>query len=524
MNIPININDIDQSVLNEIVEDLAQGLPIQERSVKAIDARKSLLDFTCYTKEDYFVNWHHRVICEKLEKFARGEIKRLIIQAPPRTGKSELVSRRLPAYIFGINPNASVISCSYGADLASSMNRDVQRIISSKEYKELFPETCLWEKNIRTVADGSYLRNSEIFEIVNFNGGYRCAGVGGGITGMGGTHLILDDPIKNAEEAESETYRDKVYEWYSTTFHSRLEKDAGLLITMTRWNADDVVGRILDLAKKDPDADQFEVISFPMVKETDEETEYDKRKIHQVLWPEKYDEKAVRGIKVTLGAKNFQALHQQSPTAAKGNLVKREHFKFYKELPASWDFFSTSWDFTFKDEKKSDYVVGQAWMRLGGRFYLVDQVRDQMGFKACLIAMATMAAKYPYANEHLVEDKANGPAILDVVDTKIPGCVRINPIESKYSRAVSVAPKIEAGNVYLPHPDIAPWVGDFIEEWMQFPRGKNDDQVDATSQYLNRMADRHGWFEDHEADRNEDREAAMSAKVAEMFGWDLNND
>jgi len=528
MNLPaLNLKEFDPYIFDGITQDLAQGLPLQERTVKASDAKESLLKFTCFTKPDYFVNWHHRIMCEKLDRFARGDLKRLIIQAPPRTGKSEVVSRRLPAYIHGINPNAEIISCSYGADLASRMNRDVQRIIMSPAYHEVFPETRLWEKNIRTIADGSYLRNSTEFEIVNHKGTYRCSGVGGSITGTGGQFLILDDFIKNAAEAESETFREGTWEWYVTTFYTRLEtelksgKKGSILITATRWNSDDVIGRLLAAAAKNPEAEQWEVLTFPMVQEVDP-TELDTRKIGEVLWPEKYDVGDVKKIKISLGSKNFQSLHQQNPTAVKGNLVKREHFKFYKELPATWDYFSTSWDFTFKDDKKSDYVVGQAWMKLGARFYLVDQIRDQMSFKACLIAMATFAAKYPYANEHLVEDKANGPAILDVVDTKIAACIPINPTESKYSRAVAVSPKIEAGNIWLPHPDIAPWVGDFIEEWMQFPRGKHDDQVDATSQYLNRMSDKMGWFEESSDNTDEENSQAMSEAVAGMFGWDLN--
>ena len=161
---------------------------VVESSSEDIDvelARRSLLDFTTYTMSEFDSSWHHSLIAEKLEKFARGEIKRLMVFCPPRHGKSELASRRLPAYIFGINPNAQIISASYGADLASRMNRDVQRIIDSPEYRKVFPESRLWEKNIRAVADGSYLRNSETFEIVNKKGVYRCAGVGGAITGMG---------------------------------------------------------------------------------------------------------------------------------------------------------------------------------------------------------------------------------------------------------------------------------------------------------------------------------------------------
>lgn len=166
-------------------------------------ARESLLDFTTYTKPDYQVSWHHRALCEALDRFVAGETTRLMVSLPPRHGKSELVSRRLPAYLLGKDPDMSVIACSYSADLASMMNRDVQRIMDGPEYLRVFPETRLFGSNVRTVAQGAYLRNSDIFEIVGNSGIYRSAGVGGGITGMGCNCLYGNTPIITHEGTKS---------------------------------------------------------------------------------------------------------------------------------------------------------------------------------------------------------------------------------------------------------------------------------------------------------------------------------
>lgn len=166
-----------------------------QRLVSRRKARRSLLDFTTFTKSDYRVNWHHKLMCEKLDEFIEGENKRLIISCPPRHGKSELVSRRLPAYILGRNPDCKIIACSYSSDLASLMNRDIQRIICSPEYEELFPDTKLNSANVRTTSQENYLRNSDIFEIVGHKGVYRSSGVGGSITGMGGNCLTGDTKI-----------------------------------------------------------------------------------------------------------------------------------------------------------------------------------------------------------------------------------------------------------------------------------------------------------------------------------------
>lgn len=199
---------------------------------------------------------------------------------PPRHGKSELVSRYFPAWAFGNHPDLSMIASSYADDLISRMNRDVQRIIDSPGYRRVFQEIGINAKNIRTTAQGNYLRNSDIFEIVGHKGAYRSAGVGAGITGMGADILNIDDPVKDAKEANSETVRKSVWEWYTSTAYTRLSPGGGVLLTMTRWHVDDLAGRLLEAMKKG-EGDRWEIINFPAIAITDELNRRSGEALHQ---------------------------------------------------------------------------------------------------------------------------------------------------------------------------------------------------------------------------------------------------
>jgi hypothetical protein len=252
-----------------------------------------------------------------LDKFARLEITRLMIFCPPRHGKSELVSRRLPAYILGRNPDAPIITASYGADLARRMNRDVQRIIDSPSYQEIFPQTRLFGKNIRTLAGGSWLRNSDEFEIVEYSGYYRGAGVGGAITGMGMMYGIIDDPVKNRQDASSATIRQGLWDWYVSTFRTRLAPGGGILITVTTWHEDGLEARLLKLAESSPNADQWTVIRLPAIAE-EPVASYDIRQPGEALWPGRYDNDELESTRLTLGSYEWNALYQQRPNPDSG--------------------------------------------------------------------------------------------------------------------------------------------------------------------------------------------------------------
>lgn len=241
------------------------------------------------------------------------------------THNSELVSRRLPAYLLGRNPDARIIACSYSADLASRMNRDVQRIIDSESFPSLFPETQLYGRNNRSNADGAYLRNSDLFEIVGYRGSYRSAGIGGGITGMGMDYGVIDDPLKNREEADSPTVREAIWEWYTSTFYSRRSRDCGILITMTRWNEDDLAGRLLALARDNPQADQWTVLRLPAVCEEPKHEE-DPREYGEALWPERYPLAELEKTKAN-SIYEWQALYQQNPRPEGGTEWPRSYLE-----------------------------------------------------------------------------------------------------------------------------------------------------------------------------------------------------
>jgi len=449
------------------------------------EARTGIIPFTEFTKSDYRTNWHHSLVAEYIEKWIAKKIKRLMIFEPPRHGKSEQVSRRAPAYIFGINPDAEYMGTTYGATLASDNNRDVQRILDSPEYLELFPETRLSTKSDKTI--GTWLKNSETFHIVNKRGVYRCAGIGGGITGKGMHYGVIDDWYKNAEEAESETIRNKVYDWYTQVFYTRLEKDACILINGTRWHQDGLPGRLLDEAKSDPKVDQWTVLRLPALM-TDEEFQIkhprDPRNPGEALWPEKYSAERLISIKATIGSRKFEAMFQQNPSMREGNIIKRNWLRFYRRIPHRFDQIIQSWDLSFDDKEGSSFVVGQVWGRLGALIYLLDEVRDRMNFPSQIAAVKALSAKWPKAYAKVVEEKANGAALIAALRGKVAGLVPYNPKTSKDARLEAVSPFFESGDVMIPDPSIATWINDWVEEVCGFPHKKYTDRADATSMAL----------------------------------------
>lgn len=461
-----------------------------EKKLLLMDSQEKLKYFSVHVKPDYHVGWHHKVMCDALDKFRRKEIKRLMIFMPPRNGKSQLVSRHLPAQIFGLNPNAQVIATSYSVDLASRMSRDVQKIMCSTEYAQLFPRTVLGGKHSQSGIQATL--TNELFEINSHKGSYRCAGVNGGITGMGGDYLIIDDPVKNRKDADSIAYRETVWNWYTSTLYTRLEKDAGILITLTRWHEDDLAGRLIAAAKADPLADQWTIINFPAVRE-DMETPQDPRELGAALWPEKYDLKALNSIKVTVGSREWNALYQQRPAPTEGAIIKRDQWKFIGDaMPKEFDLIIDSWDLTFKASDNSDYVVGCVIGRKGAHKYLLQVIRDRMTFTQTIERMLQVRRDWPQITTTYVEDAANGAALLDTLRPKIAGLIGVRATSSKIARANAIAPQAEAGNLWLPGRSLVDcplWVQEFIEEWAAFPNGKNDDQVDAYDQGIAKLTE-----------------------------------
>jgi len=463
---------------------------------RLLQARRFLEHFTVFTKPDYEANWHHQVMFRALDGFADGRIKRLMLFAPPRHGKSEIASRRLPAYLLGRNPNTSIISASYSADLASRMNRDVQRIIDEPAYQRLFPNTKLWGKNIRTVAQ-SYLRNSDIFEVVGNRGVYRSSGVGGGITGMGGNYLLIDDPLKNEEEASSETIRESIWEWYTTTLYTRQAKDAGILLIMTRWNEDDLAGRLLALADKDPAADKWTIISLPAVAEEDEEH----RRKGQPLWPSRFNEAALAAIRASLGSYHWSALYQQRPTPMGGARFRSSWWRRYRRDNETFVLDDGTFvvlnqlrivitlDPAGRKTKKSKYTAILVCADIGqDRLLVLEVVRQQLALEEIVPALHRLCQKW---RPDWVGIEANGFQMMLVQQARnhllypgIPTVMELQPEgKSKLVRATPAILRAEQGKIYLP--DAAEWLYEFENELQHFT---GNEKADAYSDQTDTLA------------------------------------
>lgn len=471
---------------NEIKAELAQRIRAE---IARRNASNSLADFVLYTKPDYQMGWFHREICEALDRFLQDVIDkkspRLIITAPPRHGKSELTSRRFPAYALGKYPDLEIIACSYSAELTSLMNKDVQGIIDDECYNGVFPDTSLQGSLYAPDTGVKVARTADYFKVVGHKGHYRSTGVGGSITGMGAHVLIIDDPVKDRESANSPTIRTKTWDWFTSTALTRLAPGGGVIIMCTRWHCDDLVGHVLHNAETGQ-GDAYQLVNYPAIAEHDEKH----RHIGEPLHPERFNLEALKGIRQNVGPRDWAALYQQRPVPDGGALFQDSWIHYYKpdELPHLHEFnkLVISWDMTFKATNTSDYVVGQVWGRKDANFYLLDQVRGRMDFVKTQEAFEALAKKWPDVHRKLVEDKANGPAIIASLKSKVTGIIPINPKESKEARANAVTTFWEAGNVFIPDPSIAPWVArDFIPELLRFPADAHDDQVDAMTQAIN---------------------------------------
>ena len=468
---------------------VSDGGPAQKSplSVKAKrECRASLMGCVKATMPRYEENWHHTVLADALDKVRRREITRLLVLMPPRHGKTQLVSRHFPAYLLGKNPNEMVIGCSYSSDLASSVNRDVQRIMMTEEYQYAFPNTRLNSSNVVSTSKGEELRNSKIFEIVGNDGYYISAGIGGSITGRGFTIGIVDDPIKNRQEAESETFRNRIWEWWTSTFLTRAEgamspggTDA-IVVTLTPWHNDDLAARIQKHAKDT--GEEWTVIRFPAILD-EEPANDDPREQGQALWPRKFDEAKLESIRKAVGTRDWDGLYQARPSSKEGTLFKRTWWRFYhlEAIRPKFETWTITVDAAFKDLESSSYVVLQVWGKVGADHYCVHQVRDKLSFLNTCAALKQMCEEYPQVYRKLIEDKANGPAIINALSSKISGLCPRTPKGSKESRAQSIVASVESGNVHLPYN--APWLEDFLDEMSAFPVG-HDDQVDAMVQYL----------------------------------------
>lgn len=491
---PDDLDDLEYLMAEESGYSVSdETLDEYEKLLKQEAAFTSFHAFIEYTMPKYKFNWHHDAMIERLDKLVHQKNQRIIIEMPPRHGKSELVSRRFPAYFLGRHPDKEVIACSYSAALATTFNRDVQRILESEEYHEVFPDTLIPNTVFsREHPDNAkYKKTTSLFEIIGHSGQLLSAGVGGSITGQGADLLVIDDPFKNEEEAMSEVIREGVFGWYNSTAYTRLEGGANVVICMTRWHLQDLCGKLI--SEMEFGGETWEVISFPAIA-TAKRCEIDPRKKGEPLWPGKYDIERLETIKRQVGARVWSALYQQSPIIEGGNIVKADDFQYYNILPfdlTRWReaYLVTSWDLSFKETGKS-YVVGVVLAKHGPNYYLVDIYRKKASFSESRNAILRFAEKYVQCRTILIEDKANGPAIISELKKKIPFIIPVTPTSSKDERLHAIAPIIEAGNFLLPanHPMTKP----IVDEMTSFPNAENDDITDAISQGLTHYMEMRG--------------------------------
>lgn len=418
------------------------------------------------------------LISTALVDVAAGDQKRLIINLPPRRGKSELVDRWFPAWLLELFPQYRVILASHESALATLYGRRVRDTLQLHASK-------LTVRISETASSASEWETAQ-------GGGMLSRGIGGSITGRGANVFIVDDPIKNFEQAHSKQWRDEVWNWWLSTARLRLEPGGAVIVVMTRWHEDDFTGRLLS-AEWEGDPSEWTVIRIPALAETPDLL--DRPPGTALVRPWETAAQAAEDLEATrrdVGPYVWSGAFQQQPSEPEGAIFRRAWWQYWTELPADPERRLLSFDMSFKDTADASYVVGQAWIRKGADLYLTDQVRGRWDYPETREQVRRFAAAHPEYRLILVEDKANGPAIIADLKREIGGLVAVTPRGSKESRAHAVTGMIEAGNVWLPSRSRAPWVAEFVEECAEFPRGANDDQVDAMTQALNRLADMGG--------------------------------
>lgn len=426
----------------------------------------------------FLPNWHIDLMAYQLERCRRGEIKRLIINLPPRGLKSHCASVCWPAFLLGHDSTTRIICVSYSNDLAAKHARDFRAVITSDWYRRLFPRT-------RISPD----KNTE-FEVVTRSLGYRLAtSVGGTLTGRGGDFIIIDDPHK-PDEALSDARREGVNQWFDNSVPSRLDnKVRGCIVIVThRVHNDDLVGHVLE-------QEGWVVVSLPAIAEVPQRLKigpnrYIDRAPGDVLHPEQEPFEEIERSKKNMGAYNFSCQYQQAPIPVGGAMIHREWFMSYDELPAKGrdDQIIQSWDTASKADERHDYTVCITCLERDGRFYIMDVLRERLEFPELKRRIVNEALRHN-ADVVLIEDKGSGIQLIQELknETRV-WPIGIEPKGDKATRMLTETPKIESGRVLLP--EQAYWLHEFEREILQFPHGSYDDQVDSLSQLLTWVSNR----------------------------------
>lgn len=414
---------------------------------------------------------HLDAINELLVDLYTGKKQRVIVALPMRHGKSEFITFFHTLWRLAKNPAARIGLFGYSHDFirrrAGAPLRDYVRDYGAEFGVHLDP-TSTSAQSWKT-TEGGYVHT---------------AGRGGSAAGMSFDLITIDDPYKNYEEAASEVIREATWNWWTTAIWSRKQPQTRYLLVQTLWHMDDLACRLIRESEAGT-GPKWDVLKLPAIAEKNDAFG---REEGEPLWPEGIPLEDLLVTKQGTPAFQWSALYQQNPIPAEGNMFPMGWWQYWEVLPDKFDVMIQSWDFSFKDAKKADFVVGQVWGRKGASFYLVDQIRARMSAKDSIQAIRAFTGKYPQARAKLFEDKANGPALKALLQHEVGGIIPINPKGSKEARAAAVTPFVQAGNVYLPAPKVAPWVNDLVVEAGQFPNGSNDDQIDSLTQALNYLA------------------------------------
>lgn len=453
----------------------------------------------------YVHGWHIDAIAEHLQAATFGQIRNLIINIPPRHMKSLLVAVLWFTWVWTFRPESRWLYASYGENLSIRDSLKCRRIIQHPWYQQMFGEV------FQLAEDQNQKTRFE-----NNKTGYRLAtGVGGMATGEGGDFIVVDDPMK-AADAHSATLSETVTDWWDNTMSTRGNNPETVVkvVIMQRLHEQDLTGHLLEKMKID--GQHYEHLCLPAEYEgRQERTAIGWRDPRQwpgeLLWKERFSPAALKDLKSSMSSYAAAGQLQQRPAPDEGGILKKSWWRYWRprgvkmppvqvkladgglleveavELPLEFDEMLQSWDCTFKDKATSDFVAGQVWARSMASKFLLDYYKERANVVETIAQILRLTAKWPKAVRKLVEDKANGPAVIDLLHTRVSGLIGVEPEGGKISRAYAVQPTVEAGDVYLPHPALFPWVDGFITSCAGFPNLAYDDDVDACTQALVRM-------------------------------------
>lgn len=445
-------------------------------------SRRHLLPFVTTFNDKYDAGWVHKDVCARLEQFSRDvadkKSPRLMLFMPPRHGKSELATRNFPAWHLGHHPEHEIICTSYSSSLAFSFSRATRDMLRDPEYGHIFPDTRLDDE----------AQNLENW-LTTEGGGYMAAGVSGPITGKGMHIGIIDDPVKNREEAESETVRQAQKNWYTSTFYTRLAPGAGILIILTRWHHDDLAGWLLEEAKSG--GEQWEVVRYPAIAEEDERY----RRKGDPLHLARYDVEALNRIKKAIGPRDWGALYQQNPVPDTGNYFRRGDVKLYRAVdrPSLEDLqIYTAWDLAVGKKEANDCSVGiTVGLDRQDRIWVLDMVYGRWGAYELVDKILDTYSLWRSAItgiEHGQISMSIEPFLLQRVRERKMFSFYIEHLKTgrndKQMRARSIQGRMQQGLVFFP--EDAQWLDYLMSEMLAFPNGLHDDSVDALA-WIGRM-------------------------------------